>query len=317
MLLTSRFDKDDKRLAIIKGGTYDGEVIYYHYIDPTKDQEKERKFIGKLIPNTYPDLLKMKEFKEFGKNNTQRSKSLYIVKELIENNEKIPKKYERLISVAKELLNRRKGLEIKIHDGDVYPLPSSKRECVYIAGPSGSGKSTFAGQYARLYRNMFPKNKIYIFSRLTEDKALDKIPDVKRVKIDERFLEVTMEPKDMENSLVIFDDIDTIREDKIKKAVYALKNDLLETGRHQNVYVVITSHLINNFKQTRTILNESNKIVVFPNTNNYSIKYVAEKYCGMSKKQIVEMMKLPTRWVCIHKDIPRHIIYQKGIYLLT
>jgi len=44
--------------------------------------------------------------------------------------------------------------------------------------------------------------------------------------------------------LVFFDDCDTVTEKKIRDALSKIQNDVLETGRHNNIHILITSHLI-------------------------------------------------------------------------
>lgn len=213
------------------------------------------------------------------------------------------------------------GTNIFIKDGTLQPVPNIKtREIPYVAGPSGSGKSTWASNFAELYHKLHPKNEIFIFSRLKEDPAFDKIKPV-RIPIDETLI---TEPIDImedleDHDMVIFDDCDTITDDKIKKAISKIKNDILETGRHKDICCIVTSHLINgnDRKDSRTILNECHNLTIFPAAGNaYGINYALKNYWGMGAKDIGKIMKLPSRWVTISKNFPQYILYEKGSYIL-
>lgn len=215
----------------------------------------------------------------------------------------------------------------EIEDGDpgvLVPLPSfDTRSVTYVAGPAGAGKSTYAAGQAEKYRKIFPGSPIYIFSRLDSDPAFDGKfnPPPTRMKIDNTLLthpiDITKQLKP--GCLVIFDDIDTIQDDKLKKAVLKLENDILEVGRHQNIYIICCCHLINSNdkKFSRTILNEATTITVFPKSgSSYQISYMLKNYFGLNKKQIEEILKMPSRWLTFYKGYPQAVCSEKSCYLL-
>ena len=211
-----------------------------------------------------------------------------------------------------------KTLELK-EDSDVpihqYPNPN-KREICYICGPAGSGKSTICGRYIAQYKEMFPKNKVFVFSRLLEDEPLDRYKPI-RIILDETMLDDPIDLEDLENSLVVFDDIDTIMNKKINDAVYKLTLDIMESGRKMKIYCLITSHLITKYRKSRCVLNEMNFLTVFPRGGSaYQIKDVCKRYIGMSKKDVDKLLATPSRWVTIHKNYPQYVLHRKGVYLL-
>jgi adenosyl cobinamide kinase/adenosyl cobinamide phosphate guanylyltransferase len=209
---------------------------------------------------------------------------------------------------------------LRIRDkGKIVPVPNlNTREICYVAGPSGSGKSTWASKYIKLYLKMFPECDFIVVSRLNSDKALDYLEPTRVIPED---LE---EPLDIHETLqdgdiVLFDDTDTIQDDKIKKAVSKMKNDILETGRHKNIMCIITSHLINgnDRKDTRTVLNECHNMTVFPKAGGaYGIRYALSKYWGMPNKMIDEILQLPSRWVTISKMAPQYVLHEKGATII-
>jgi hypothetical protein len=238
--------------------------------------------------------------------------------EKLKSNIKNKKVDKKIYNETKKYVKDKQNKEILIHEGEIQPLPKyNERECIYVAGPSGSGKSTYIAAYASEYLKMFPGNKLFVFSRVANDECIDQLKPI-RVMINEELIEDPISPQELANSLVIFDDTDTIPNKKLKDVITALKNDLLETGRHEDIYVAITSHLITNYRETRTVLNECHSITLFPaGGSTYSIKYVLKNYGGMDKNDIEKAIGLPSRWITLKKTYPQCIIYAKGIYLLS
>lgn len=209
--------------------------------------------------------------------------------------------------------------ELLIDDnGKFYPIPNPDgRDILYAAGPSGSGKSTFVSNWCTEFKKIHENYKIYVFSRLGEDESIDKLKPI-RIEINQEMLDFPIEPDSLKKSMVIFDDINTLPDKKFRDAVNALQNDLLETGRHQDIYVAMTNHLMTDYKNTRTMLNESHTIVFFPGSGAVKgIKYMLNNYIGLDKHQMRRILRLPSRWVAVKRGFPMLIMYEKGAYFLT
>lgn len=223
--------------------------------------------------------------------------------------------YHRLDSLLKEC----SGKEYHIDDGELQQVPNSdlERECLYISGPSGSGKSTYINKFTKQYKKMFPDNYVFMLSRLTEDKSLDDNKHIKRIQINDDLLNDPIDNSELENSAIIFDDIDTIKDKELREYVQYLRDDLLETGRHEKVTMLCTSHLLMDYKKTRTLLNESTSVTFFPKSGTtYHIIRFLKTYCGLNKKQVERILSLPSRWITISKVAPMWILYNQGCYLL-
>jgi len=99
--------------------------------------------------------------------------------------------------------------------------------------------------------------------------------------------------------------------------VQTLRDSLLKRGRHEDISVVVTNHLLTNYKETRTILNEVNSITFFPKSgSSHGIQYMLKTYVGLAAKQIQRIFTLPSRWITVYKHYPMYVVYEKGIYLL-
>ena len=214
--------------------------------------------------------------------------------------------------------------KISLHDkGIMIPMPDiDGRSVDYTCGPSGSGKTTHTAKKIIQFQHIFPDNNVFVFSRLNQDHVLDKIqPKLRRMTINEDMIKdpIDIHTEFKEGDIILFDDCDTIVEKNLADAVSKLKNDILETGRHKNLNIIVTSHLINgnNRKDTKTILNECHTLTIFPKSGSaYGIIYTLKNYMGLSGPQINKILKLPSRWVTVGKTYPQYVIYEKGAYLL-
>lgn len=208
-------------------------------------------------------------------------------------------------------------LELKDGKFQQIPDPNTERQILYITGPSGSGKSTYTANYTRLYKKIFKKNQIYIFSALKDDETLD-ILEPKRFKIDkESLIDDPINTEDLKNSLCIFDDIDSIANKILKNAVYSILDSILTTGRHFNISCIITNHLPTGGHLTRQILNECHSITYFPHSgNNGKLKKFLLDQVGIDSNDIIKNKKSKSRWATIFKNYPMVNMTEKEIRLL-
>jgi hypothetical protein len=197
----------------------------------------------------------------------------------------------------------------------------SNRDIVYICSKNGGGKSYYVGEYVLSYHQMYPNDRIILLTRLDSDDTFKNLKVDKymiHLKIHDEMLLDKFELSDFQNSLVIMDDIDSSDNClELRKYLHRLRDDLIMNGRHYNINMLITSHDITNYRDTRTVLNECSALVLFPNMNiPYQIRRVLKIYIGMNDKQIAEIFKLDTRWVCFNMKY-QFISYQHGIFMMN
>lgn len=208
--------------------------------------------------------------------------------------------------------------EIRTKKGKIVAVPNIEtRESIYASAPSGGGKSYYTSLYIEQFKQIFPEYRIILFSRKPEDPTLDKHKELIRMKLDENILIDPIDPvKELKQTLLIFDDVDTLESKLMRDELFRLRNDILEIGRAKNTYIVTTSHIIANYSQTRTVLNEADSVVIFPkHTIDNQMNRLLEVYCGFTKDQTRKIKKLPSRYVAIYKKDPKYILYEKGIIL--
>ena len=211
---------------------------------------------------------------------------------------------------------------LELYDGTFIQLPNTdkkQRDIFIIAGGSGLGKSTLSGLLMQQYRLIFPKRPIYIFSKVSEDPSIDdlKIPNVKRILLDDTFLEgEPLDKTDFKESLTLFDDIDTLS-GELLKAVQELRNDLMATARHSQTHMIITFHLLMAYKTTRLALLEGTSFTIFPRANTYQTSRFLRTYCGFTTKQIKNFCNLPSRHVTLIKTFPYTVLTSNSIMLAS
>ena len=202
---------------------------------------------------------------------------------------------------------------------DIFPSVDPKSERILVSGPSGAGKSTWVGEYGRLYRKKFPKRPIYVISSITKDASLDRLNPIR---IDINFFndpDVEIDPEEtFTKSLVIYDDVDTICDSNLRKAVLAQRDFMLEQSRHYETHMIATTHILMNGQATRRLLNEGSKYVVFPNSNSFQITNFLKRYIGLQQRSIDRFINedRDSRWKLISRDYPLYVISKKSVYAI-
>ncbi len=302
------FKKKGRPIAVIAGGEHNKKLIYL----ADKADEKD---IPKKDPMDY-----------ITEDDLRKHKKKMSVVEMLKLKKALEKRRAPKGGDLEDVYNKTIGQygtsvmkEINIHDGEILPYPSPVKNQTfrhYISGPSGSGKSVWVSKYIDQFVKLYPDREIFIFSDVDEDEVLDKYDPI-RIMLDASLYENPIQSEELVDSLVIFDDIDSITDTKVKKAVASLRDSLLKRGRHENISVLVTSHQITNYSDTRVVLNEATSITIFPQSgSSHGIEYVLRKYCGLSKLQIKKVMELPSRWVSVFKNYPMFVVSSKSAYLL-
>lgn len=294
--------KGAKPIAIVKGGQYDGKVLYIH-----EDDHKGEKPKLDINPNQYAtemrDLKPVERTKLIARLQEAHTKGLSS-DQLIGEGTLGKQLYDRIIS------DTAKSTKIDIpDDGQFQLVPSpdpTKREVFYIAGASGSGKSYIARGIAECYKKLFPSREIYLISKLAEDSTLDALPYLKRLNI-QTFIDDYPELDEFAECLVIFDDYDTLT-GNAEKVVGKLIDDLATMGRHTKTTMLCLSHYLTNYKKTRLLLNEATHIVVYPMATSYhALGYLLKTHIGMTKDDVRDLKKMG-RWVCVYKHYPQWLV---------
>jgi hypothetical protein len=226
-----------------------------------------------------------------------------------------------------------KKYEIKIKN-EITPLPTLKRQIIYIPASQDSGKTYRVGMFIKYWLKMFPDRRVIFISKLEKDDTITEVLGKKNEKKIERlipdisFLENKFKLDEFQDSLMVFDDIissnwsdnedikESEKENKmIQQYLISWANDVSQNGRHFNIHIILTSHAIYDGQKTSKILNDLTDICIFPRTTGpHHLNYLLTQYLGLDKKQITFITALNSRWIWIHKNDPRYLIYDHGIY---
>jgi DNA helicase HerA-like ATPase len=196
-------------------------------------------------------------------------------------------------------------------------LPSTKFiERVLVSGISGSGKSTWSSKYIKNYLKQHKDNPFYVLSNVNEDDVIDKLEPTRLDAYEIATEGMTVD--EVTNSIMLIDDVDTIENAAIRKAIRSFVNNMLEVSRHYKTNLIITSHHIQNYQQTRTQLNESNIVVLFMKSNARAIKNYLKTYENFNEDQINRFLNLNSRWAMIYKGFghPPFVLCEKAAYIL-
>jgi hypothetical protein len=214
--------------------------------------------------------------------------------------------------------------DIEIKDGKLEPLLEiGNRGVEYIAGPSGAGKSTYLAGLVRRHIKLNPDANVLLFSRGsgTDEPAFDDLrSSIRQAVIDEDLLKSPPDVTKMAaGTLLIFDDVGTIHDDKLRKGVQKIIMDCAEVGRKYRIYLLVTSHLIipNDRNFARVMMNEMQYLTLFPGAGGSSaIAYVLKKHVGFSPKQVERVVSSTSRWARIHTHSPRWVMEEKATYIV-
>lgn len=206
--------------------------------------------------------------------------------------------------------------DFKVPDGELIVTPSVETERIYIAGKSGCGKSTMAARYMAEYLKMFPDRRIILFSRHTAEPAYEEIPH-QAIELNEELLEQPIELKEIENALVVFDDTDNLQDRRIKKALQLLNDDIISNGRKYNIHCLTLAHQLLNYKESRNLLNEANRVIFFNNGTTFHIKNYLTKYAGVDAQMVRKILGLKSRWTLVSLGYPMYILHEHGAFLLN
>lgn len=199
----------------------------------------------------------------------------------------------------------------------LVPCKETERQIVYTSGQSGSGKSYSTSKYAEQYHKMYPKRGIYLFSLVQDDPSI-KHDFVKKVDL-RKLLGADLRLEDLKNSLIIYDDIDCVKDKQLKDKLKRIENNILLMGRHHNISLVYSSHVSCRGFDSKNILNESSIITLFPlHMNARDLKYITSEYIGLNKDQRKDFLDMAkkSRSVSYIKNYPPVVFSSKKVYVL-
>jgi len=321
----------DDSIPIARDGD---KTIYYvdHDIDVLKEYDPEEALglVTDLVDDTVEDLNMLNVSP-----NALNDVDFDIMNKSCSND----KKKIKLYNTVKERID---GMNSKIYrpvNGHIMFLPrgiDGQNERLFFSGQSGSGKSKLCGEFGMEYRKGHPYDpnneedpgyRIFLFSRKDYDKAYDdKIPGLIRIPLNRQFITLTQRPAEGQSdpiekfadSLLIFDDFESIQVPEILKAVIEFKNSAFQLGRQYNIDVCSIQHKSLGGSKTVVDLCEANILVMFPKANLGETTKILQKYCHYDKQEMARILDEDTkkeRWIAIIR--PNILISEHFIKVLN
>ena len=115
------------------------------------------------------------------------------------------------------------------------------------------------------------------------------------------------------SAVVIFDDVDKIRDRALHKEIFKLMEEILANGRSHaegdgDIHIFITSHALNDYRQTKYSFENSDYAVVFPAATPFAQldRFLAK--LGVGREMIREIASSGERTCIIHKIAPLYFI---------
>lgn len=304
------FDSDDngKAVAVVCEGEYDDKIIYIKEEKDEPDRNLEDEDVYDILDDE--DFRINKKYKMY----TVRDRNK-LTKSLRQGIEPLDEYLINQYDILKKKINDKLKKELELNTGTMIPIPDEKSERIYVAAKAGAGKSRWAALYAKEYHDMYPKKKIYIFTKHENEKAYQIVPHIE-ITHDNEILQNPIDITKLSKSLVIFDDCDYVQDKYVEKNLRNLNDDLITAGRKYDIYVLTLQHQLMNYKSTRNILNESNKVVFFNSSTKYHITRYLKTYVGLSPDMIKKVNALKSRWTMICLETPSYILHEHGIFII-
>jgi GTPase SAR1 family protein len=243
------------------------------------------------------------------------------IRDFNSNSLHLNKLYDKSLEYVIESLKRFMNFNDKTF---LYPVLSKEKSTrIFCSGSSGSGKSFYISQLIK--RNFPPSQLVYLFSPIEDDVSFEGL-NIFQVNL-ESFEEIFGNPFTIEMlddgknaSIVIMDDIESIANSKIRKMYLDIRDQLLERGRsHSGGYGITTitvSHNPMGGNLTKSSIRESDSFILFPSSNQRDTRTLLERYSGITRDNIQEILKLNTRGVFIKKTVPSYYVAEHNIALL-
>lgn len=209
------------------------------------------------------------------------------------------------------------------------------RLTMFIGGIPGAGKSYLVKQMIGL----LPDNiDILLFTALEEKDGnfddLDKSKRLFKIKMTPEVLsQINLRAlrertrSEGRQTILVFDDVDQMRDSRLSKMTLQIMNDVLANGRgHEkhdgdgDVHVLCTTHTLNNFVKTKYMFENSNYIALFPLSTPVLQMEMMFNKIGLDRKLCRYIIKYCNRHnirsIIIHKTVPMYMIYGDKIRLL-
>ena len=244
--------------------------------------------------------------------------------------EKIKRAIEILEQLGQDKLKKEIDFSKDPQISRVLPLIGARDvafdRSICLVAPSEGGKTFLAKEICKFDQR---KRPVIVFSKIDDDESLRELsclrtPADKKsrlVKIplhsEDQLLDLPMNT-DLQSTICLFDDIDSFPID-IAQFLREYRDSMLESGRHNNITVISTSHILNNFMKTKTMLNECEWVCLFPASNKrHAFSFLKDRF-GLDKAEanfFINKAMQAGRYMCMKLSAPNLLLHSKGVILI-
>lgn len=322
--------------------TSEKDVVLAHVYPDAEGQKPETpifyvpKFSGasQLVRDDLHELLKFERLRilrQYGLTDEEYGQLV----ELVKNEQDIAPDTDRTLKRAhleiKVLVEKKLKKEITFAESDKAYLrinyDTEKPKTNYIVGvfgSSGSGKSYSVAQLLLRDPALFEYNMVYLIGSVgADDPSYEPLKDAMFEKW--RYINTSeMENKDFDiaryaNCAIIFDDIDSESNPKLRKKIQRFRDRCLQTARHYSIRIINTAHLFNSYRETSKIRNSARWLFIFPRSIPHTLLQILTKSFNMKNAEamhLTNICKRDGRLTVISKNAPTFLMTPKRLILL-
>jgi hypothetical protein len=311
-------------LALDKGGN----IVHEIKVLPEAKEEPD------IEPEDIFDIVEKSDFKEIAKTYRLSPVEKSILEKAVEKrdasglSQKIQSAYEGMLRYLKDKTKKELLFDEELTIIPCYgynDVPYDRH--VFFSGASGSGKSHLVGKMLEYDAR---KRPILLFSKVHDDPAYEKLlkkdkngkSRMKHYKIETAEDLIGMPTQrdlyEEKGVICLYDDIDTYKDKEVVELLRDHMNNLLETGRHENVSVLATSHKLNAYNKTKCNTSEAEYIVLYPHSNKALSESFMKERLSLPKKRreyIIDKCS-KNRYMIIKLSHPMCVIHEHGIVMI-
>ena len=257
--------------------------------------------------------------------------------DLVAKHEPVPEEASRALKRAylaiQKVMHDKLKRELEFGPNDdvwVKPIydtrPNRTNQIMTLFASSGAGKSWMVNDYCMrnpaVQEDIVPG--IFLFSSVGDDD-----PSYKPIKDKYQFKFFWKDPRDLdpedtnihtyqEKSILIFDDINSIGDKKVRNRLIQFRETCLEIARHRSLVIISTEHLYHNRAKTQKLRNSSAFLTLYPRNSPKPIDDVLENIFNLNRHErhaLITKVKREARSQFLHIDYPGYLINEKRIML--
>ena len=305
-------------------------------LSPTAEIYYTPKFSGasQIVHDDIASLLKFERLKfirQYGLTDIEYDS----IVDMITNGKVIDPDTERTIKRAymemKIIVERKLKKEVNFEDTDKAYLrinyDTEKKKTNYIVGvfgSSGSGKSYSVAQLLLRDPALQSYDMVYLLGSVGADDVSYE-PLKKEMYEKYKYMntsdltESDFDIRKYANAAIIFDDIDSEPNVRLRKKIQLFRDRCLQTARHYSIRIINTAHLFNSYRETAKIRNSARWLFIFPGSIPHTLVQILVKsfnYKQVAAMEMVNICKRDGRLCVIHKNAPTFLLTPKRLILL-